>query len=147
MELTMTNANTAQAVMQSNGFEIRVVVSASGLELTARLCDVMEPSDTSLDAEDAVSTDLSAQVQVTRQNSFSGHGRETALAAGDSYVWDASHGDVDNHGGWNVADGGEPVGAEPVADDDGYGYGYDEMTASRSYGQSNSASMVPAGAS
>jgi hypothetical protein len=145
MELTMTNANTAQAVMQSNGFEIRVVVSASGLELTARQCDVTEPSDGSLNAADAVSTDMSAQEQATRQNSFSGHGRETALAAGDSYVWDASHGDVDNHGGWNVADGGEPVGAEPVAEDDGYGHA--EMNASHSYGQSNSASVIPAGAS
>jgi hypothetical protein len=145
MELTMTNTDTAQAVMQSNGFEIRVVVSASGLELTARLCDVTEPSDAPLDAGDAVSMDLSAQEQATRQNSFSGHGRETALTAGDSYVWDASHGDVDNRGGWNVADGGEPVGAEPVADDDAYSY--DEMNGSHSYGQSNPASMVPAGAS
>ena len=141
----MTNADTAQAVMQSHGFEIRVVVSASGLELTTRLCDVTEPSDARLDAEDAVPTDLSAQQQATRQNSFSGHGRETALTAGDSYVWDASQGDVDNHGGWNVADGGQPVGAEPVADDDGYAY--NEMNGSHSYGQSNSASMVPAGAS
>jgi hypothetical protein len=145
MELTMTNADTAQAVMQSNGFEIRVVVSANGLELTARLRDVTAQSDAPLEAEAAASTDLSAQDQATRQNSFSGHGRETALTAGDSYVWDASQGDVDNHGGWNVADGGQPVGAEPVTDNDGYGY--DEMNGSHSYGQSNSASMVPAGVS
>jgi hypothetical protein len=145
MELTMTNADTAQAVVQSNGFEIRVVVSAGGLELTARLPDVTAPSDAPPDLEDAVSTDLSAQEQATRQNSFSGHGRETALTAGDSYVWDASQGDLDNHGGWTVAAGGAPVGAEPVADDDGYGY--DEMNGSHSYAPNNSASMVPAGTS
>ena len=140
----MTNADTAQVVMQSNGFEIRLVMSASGLELTTRPLGTTGPSVAAVDTEDSVSTDMSPQEQVTRQNSFSGHGRETALTADDSYVWDPSQGDLDNHGGWNVADGGEPVGAEPVADDD---YGYDDMNGSHSYGRSNSASMVPAGAS
>jgi hypothetical protein len=140
----MTNADTAQVVMQSNGFEIRVVVSTSGLGLTARPLDTTPTSAATVEAEESVSTDLSPQEQATRQNTFSGHARETALAADDSYVWDPSHGDVDNHGGWNVADGGEPVGAEPVADDV---YGYDEMNGSHSYGRSNSAATVPAGAS
>jgi hypothetical protein len=145
MELTMTNADTAQVVMQSNGFEIRVVVSTGGLELSARTLDATEPSVATVETEDSVSTELSGQEQAARQNSFSGHGRETALVADDSYVWDLSQGDVDNHGGWNVADGGEPRGAEPVAGDGVYGY--DEMNGSHSYGPSNSAAMVPAGAS
>jgi hypothetical protein len=144
LELTMTNADTAQVVMQSNGFEIRVVVSASGLELSARPIDTTVPSVATAETEDRLSTDLSPQEQATRQNSFSGHARETALMADDSYVWDQTQGDVDNHGGWNVADGGEPVGAEPVADDV---YGYDEMNGSHASGQSSSAAMVPAGAS
>ena len=126
----MTNADTAQVVMQSNGFEIRLVMSASGLELTTRPLGTTGPSVAAVDTEDSVSTDMSPQ--------------ETALTADDSYVWDPSQGDLDNHGGWNVADGGEPVGAEPVADDD---YGYDDMNGSQSYGRSNSASMVSAGAS
>ena len=97
----MTNANTAQAVMQSSGFEIRVVVSASGLELTARRCDVTEPSDGSLDAADAVSTDLSAQEQATRQNSFSGHGRETRWRPA-TFTSGTQAMAMDNHGGWNA---------------------------------------------
>jgi hypothetical protein len=145
MELTMTNADTAQVVMQSNGFEIRMVVSASGLELTTRPLDTTQTSMTTAEADEAVPTDLSPQEQAARQNSFSGHTRETALTADDSYVWDPSQGDVDNHGGWNVADGGEPVGAEPVTDDDAYAY--DEMNGSHSYGRSSSAAMAQAGAS
>jgi len=141
----MTNAPTAQAVMQGNGFEVRVAVSTSGLELTARLLDATAPSVALAAADDEVSTDLSEEEQVTRQNSFSGHGRETELTADDSYVWDPSQGDLDNHGGWNVADGGAPVGAEPVADDD-YGYGYDQMNGSHTYGRSSSAA-IPAGVS
>jgi hypothetical protein len=144
MELTMTNADTAQVVMQSNGFEIRVVVSASGLGLSARPLEAKQPSVATVEKEEPVSTDLSAQEQAGRQNSFSGHARETALTADDSYVWDPSQGDVDNHGGWNVADGGEPVGAEPVADDV---YGYGEMNGSHSYGRSSSAAAVQAGTS
>jgi hypothetical protein len=141
----MTNADTAQVVMQSNGFEIRLVVSTSGLELTARPLDTTQTSVATVEAEEAVSTDLSPQEQAARQNSFSGHARETAVTADDSYVWDPSQGDLDNHGGWNVADGGEPVGAEPVADDDVYGY--DEMNGSHSSGRSSSAATVQAGAS
>jgi hypothetical protein len=145
MELTMTNADTAQAVMQSNGFEIRMTVSAGGLELIARPLDTTQTSVATVEAEEAVSTDLSPQEQAARQNSFSGHARETALTADDSYVWDPSQGDLDNHGGWNVADGGESVGAEPVADDDVYRY--DEMNGSHSYGRSSSAAAALAGAS
>ena len=141
----MANADTAQVVMQSNGFEIRMVVSASGLELSAGPLDTTQASVATVETEELVSTDLSAQEQARRQNSFSGHARETALAADDSYVWDPSQGEVDNHGGWNVADGGEPVGAEPVADDDLYGYG--QMNGSHSSGRNSSAATVQAGAS
>lgn len=147
----MTNPSTAQAVMQGAGFEIRVVVSASGFELHARLLEATEPSVAAVAAGNANFADLSPQEQAARQNSFSGQGRETALLASDSFVWDPSQGDLDNHGGWNVADGGEPVGAEPVADDDSYDDGYDEtygqMDGAHSYGPANSSGQLPAGTS